>query len=247
MEFLDLKDISERYMELINPTSTDKIIAVGKHAGLQAGKRVIDFGSGFGEVLVLWAQYFGISGVGIDIRRYACQRARLKISEAGLSGHLEIVHGSGSEYNFEPHSFDVAACLGASFIWGGYLQTIRAMKRAICPGGKLIIGEPYWLKEPVPQEYLRQEEDVHTEYQLLEIARQEGFDFEYMLRANQDDWDRYEAGNWYGLMHWIEENPEHPERQQVIEHLRSSQDEYLRYGREFLGWAIYVLNPFCYA
>ncbi len=243
MEFLDLKDISERYMELINPTSTEKINEIGKHAGLKAGQRVIDFGTGFGEVLVLWAQNFGISGVGIDIRRYACQRARQKISKAGLSERLEIVHGNGAEYQFEPHSFDVAACIGASFIWGGYLQAIRAMKQTIHPRGQIIIGEPYWVKEPVPQEFLQQIEDVHTEYQLLQIARQEGFDFEYMVRASHDDWDRYESGNWYGLMRWLEENPEHPERQQVIEHLRSSQEEYLRYGREYLGWAIYVLNP----
>ena len=53
MEFLDLKDISERYMELINPTSTEKIISIGRHAGLGAGQRVIDFGTCF-MILCRW-------------------------------------------------------------------------------------------------------------------------------------------------------------------------------------------------
>lgn len=51
---------------------------------------------------------------------------------------------------------------------------------------------------------------------------------------------RYEADNWYGLIRWLEENPEH---QEVIDHLHKTQDEYLRYIREYMGWAIYVLNP----
>ena len=63
------------------------------------------------------------------------------------------------------------------------------------------------------------------------------------MRASHDDWDHYEAENWRGLLRWIDENPNHPERQQVIEHLHQSQDEYTRYAREYFGWAIYVLNP----
>ena len=242
MNFLDLKDISERYMDLINPTSSEKIITIGNYAGLGLGSRVIDFGCGFGEALALWAEYFGISGVGIDLREYACKRARTRLKEGGFDDRIEILCAEASRYRFDPHTFDVAACIGATFIWGGFSATIRAMKEAIPTSGKLIIGEAHWIKEPVPPEYLQAELDFHTEYQLLQIARQEGFDFEYMVRASHDDWDRYEAGNWYGLQRWIEENPDHPERQQVIDHLHESQDSYLRYGKEYLGWAIYVLN-----
>jgi hypothetical protein len=63
------------------------------------------------------------------------------------------------------------------------------------------------------------------------------------VRASHDDWDTYEAGNWYGLSRLIEENPAHPERQDVIDHLHESQSEYFRYGREYFGWAIYLLTP----
>jgi hypothetical protein len=117
------------------------------------------------------------------------------------------------------------------------------MKDAILPSGKLVVGEAYWLTDNVPDAYRAQEKDVKTEVDLLQIARQEGFDLEYVVRASHDDWDRYESDNWSGLLRWIEENPDHAERQQVIDHLHQSQDEYTRYARQYFGWAIYVLNP----
>jgi SAM-dependent methyltransferase len=246
MEFLDLKDISERYMELINPTSHEKVLTAGRYAGLQPGHRVIDFGCGFGEVLALWAENFGISGVGIDVRQYACERARQKLNERRLSDRLEIVQGSGAVYQFEPGAFDAAACIGATFIWGGFQQAIQSMRQAVRPGGKLVIGEAFWSKSTVPPEFAQEQTGICTELQLVQQAHQERYDILYMVRASQDDWTRYEASNWYGLLQWIENNPDHPERTQVIEHLRASQDEYFRYGQEHFGWAIFVLAPMNY-
>ena len=112
--------------------------------------------------------------------------------------------------------------------------------------GKLVIGEPYLITEPVPEEYRKKIEPIHTEIELLKIAREEGFDIEYMVRANNDDWDRYEASNWYSLSRWIEENQNHQELQQVVDWYHEIQDDYLKYGREYCGWAVYILNPIKY-
>jgi hypothetical protein len=120
------------------------------------------------------------------------------------------------------------------------------MKDAIHENGMLVIGEPYWRSEDVPKECKEKEENFHTEYELLKIAREEGYDFKYILRSSQDDWDGYETCNWYGLVEWIEENPDHPDRQEVIDYLHNLQDDYLKYYREYLGWAIYILNPIKY-
>jgi SAM-dependent methyltransferase len=204
---------------------------------------VIDFGCGYAEALVLWAEHFGIRGIGIDVREHACERARKKVSKRGMADRIEIVCGRGADYPFEERAFDAATCIGASFIWDGFRPTIRAMSRAIVPQGRLGVGEPYWLRDHIPPRYAAQEAAVHTESELLRIAREEGFDFEYVIRASHDDWDRYEADNWHGLIRWLEENPDHPEREEVLGHLRKQQDEYVTYGREYLGWAMYVLAP----
>lgn len=247
MKFLDLKDIAEREIELINPISPEKVLTIGRFAGMASGKTLIDFGCGYAEPLTLWSENFGISGIGVEIREKAVRRARDKIAARGLADRLQIVHSNGADFSFEPHSFDFAACVGASFIWGGFRPALQALKRSVKPHGKVIIGEPYWLKETVPPDFAQAQSEIHSEAYLLRAIRDEGLDVQYVVRASHDDWDRYEAANWDGLLRWIEQNPSHPERQQVIDHLHESQDEYFTYGREYFGWAIYLLNPVKYA
>lgn len=242
MEFLQLKDISERFLELVNPISAEKVLEIGQILNLSEGDRVIDFGCGHGELLRLWAQAFGTTGLGVDIRQHACKRARKKMAKHGLDDRFEIVHSNAADFNFEKGAYDVAACVGPTFIWGGYRETIRAMKPAIRPGGKLVIGEASWKHSQIPPEYAISEKFL-TEEQLLKITWEEGFELLSVIRASQDDWDRYESGNWRGLLHWLQENPDHSERQEVLGHLHQSQVEYLPYGREYLGWAIYALAP----
>jgi SAM-dependent methyltransferase len=244
MDFFALKNISEKYMEIVNPMVPEKLMKVGRILGLKSGDRIIDFGCGYGEMLAMWAEEFGISGVGIDIRKPVCERAVNKMRDRGLSDKIEIICGKGVEYKFEQGEFDAATCIGASFVFGVYRDALKGMKGAIREGGKIAIGEPYWLKIPAPPEYLEllRGFNAHTEHELALIAREEGYDIEYVIRSSHDDWDRYEADNWYGMVRWIEENPGHPERDEVIKHLHDSQDEYFMYGREYMGWAIYMMS-----
>ena len=242
MDFLELYNISEAYMEIINPFHADKLIKVGKYLRLGKGDKLIDFGSGYAEPLLIWAREFGVTGVGIDIRPHVCERAEKKIAASDLSDKLKIVCGKGADYKFTPGEYDAAACIGASFIWGGFPQTLKAMKTAIGPAGRLAIGEPFWINDNVPPEIARREPDFLTESEILQAIRAEGFDLEYVVRASRDDWDSYEAGNWFGLVRWLEDNPDHPDRADVLGRLRNSQDEYLTYGRYHFGWAVYILT-----
>jgi SAM-dependent methyltransferase len=243
MDEMDMYTIAERYIDLINPISEEKILEVGEVMGLGEGSRVIEFGSGYGEVLALWAEMHGITGVGIELREAVVDRAIKQLADRGLGERIDVVCMDGSKYEYEPAAFDVAACIGASFIWGDFRKTIRGMKDAIKPGGHLAIGEPYWLTSDVPQEYRDKYKEFGTELELWEIAREEEFEFKYVVRSSHDDWDRYEAGNWLGLHAWLDENRGHEDWQQVKDRLHEFQDEYLRYGREFCGWAVYVLKP----
>jgi SAM-dependent methyltransferase len=243
MEFFDLVDISEQHLELASPTTPDKLLALGRYLRLRPGSRVIDYACAYAEALVLWAEAHGVSGVGVELREHACRRARAKIAQRGLGDRIEVVCCAADAYELGEQRFDAATCIGASFVFGGYRPTIRALRDAVRPGGRLGIGEPYWKSDRVPPGYAAQNPSFHDEPELARIARQEGYEFEYVVRASQDDWDRYEAGNWHGLVRWLEENPTHPEREAVRAHLREQQDEYLAYGRAYLGWAMYVLAP----
>ncbi|MFZ1794950.1 MAG: class I SAM-dependent methyltransferase [Anaerolineae bacterium] len=244
MKFLELKDISERHIDLVNPTSPEKILAAGRVAGMAPGQRVIDFGCGYAAPLALWAQAYGIAGVGIDIRPAACERARQNLANKDLSRQIEIVCASGAAYVFEPNTFDVATCIGASFIWpNGFSGAVRAMKSAIKPNGRLIVGEVFW-NDPrlVPPDILAREAAIYPETEIYAKAREAGCEVIYALHSNQDDWDHYVTENWRGLSDWLDENPHHPDYAQVLAHMRENQDNYAAYERQHLGWALYILK-----
>jgi ubiquinone/menaquinone biosynthesis C-methylase UbiE len=243
MEFFDLMSISHRDMEIFNPSTAEKIITLGQLLGLKQGSRVIDFGCGCAEPLALWAERFGITAIGIDICRDFCDRARKKLAMKGMSGRIEIVCAPGADYLFEEGAFDAATCIGATFVFGGYRQTIQALQRAIKKTGRLGIGETHWLGEQVHPEYAQKQTSTLTERELLQITRDEGFELEYLIRASRDDWARYSSDNWHGLIRWLEENPSHPDREQVFKHFRTSQDDEVLFQHRYMGWAMYCLAP----
>jgi cyclopropane fatty-acyl-phospholipid synthase-like methyltransferase len=230
-------------MELLNPSTPEKVLKLGKILGMKEGTRVIDFGSGCAEPLALWGREYGITGVGVDISADFCERAAKKLRDQELSDRIEIVCCKGTDYPLQERAFDVATCIGATFVFGGYRETVRALKKAVRLKGRLGIGEVHWLSDNVPPEYAQRETSAHAETELLQMTREEGFELEYVIRASHDDWDRYSSDNWYGLLRWLEENPAHPDRQQVFEHFRRSQDDYFRYERQYMGWATYALAP----
>jgi len=243
MNFFDLMSISHRYMDILNPSTPEKIIKLGKLLKLKKGSRVIDFGCGCAEPLTLWAEEFGITGIGIDISKNYCDRAKDKLTKKGLADQIEIVCSPGVDYVFEKGAFDAATCIGATFVFGGFQQTIQAMKRAVNQNGRLGIGETHWLSNQVHPQYAQKQTTTHTELELAQFTRNEGFELEYIIRSSRDDWDRYISDSWYGLIRWLEENHKHPDYEQVFKYFRTDQDDYLQFQSQCMGWAMYCLAP----
>ncbi len=235
---LELVDTLEITSAVRSPATPLKLVALGRVVGLKPGDRVIDFGCGCGEALCLWAQYFGITGIGVDLsgQEQALQRA----DKFGLNDRLEFVKGNAAEYGFTPHAFDLACCIGASFIWGGFRGTIRRLREAVKPGGAIIIGEPYFVRPDVPQELIDFEGNCNTEPELFQIARQEGCDIAYVARASADNWDRY-ALNTVGELRAMHKCDDPELHQQRLDRIRHYQDMFVTYRRDLQGWAMYVL------
>lgn len=239
LNLVELLEIDARVTSMATPL---KLAAVGKVAGLGQGSRVIDFGCGRGDALTLWAQCFGIRGVGIDRDQEFCREAVERLARQGVSEQIDIICMDASEYAFEARGYDVAACIGASMIWGGFSPSIRRMREAIHEGGKLVIGEPYYTLSDVPPELVDYEGHWHTEPELYEITREEGFEVGYVARATVDDWDRY-ASNCVAEVEEIKAARDPEERRRRRERLHRWQDMYIQYRRAFQRWAIYVLYP----
>lgn len=229
-------------MAIMNPTTPEKVIRAGEVAGLAAGDRVVEFGCGYGTILALWGKRFGIAGHGFDIREDACRRAVALLEKEGLSSRIAISRADVLAEKPDGQ-YDCAACIGSSHIWGGFASALEAMGEWLGPDGRIVIGERYWARDGVPPEFARQWGDVLTEYEIVQAARDAGFDLAAIFRASPDDWDAYESGNWQGLLAWLHAHPDGQDADEVREYLYRIQDEYAGYGREYMGFAIYVLVP----
>ena len=85
-------------------------------------------------------------------------------------------------------------------------------------------------------------EDFGTHAQNVTTGQDLGLTFHYALVSNLDDWDNYEGLQTNAAETWAAATPTDPDREEILTRSRQSQTNYLQWGREALGWAIYVFK-----
>ena len=206
----------------------------------------MDIACGKGEFLIRLAELYKISGVGVDISPY-CIRDCLKKHRSRVPNHnIKFLEMDGAAYKPESSElFDLTACIGASWVFGGHRRTLQALKNMTKPGGFVVVGEPFWLKEP-SEEYLKadqmKKEDFAFHYDNVKMGEQEGLACVYTLVSNHDDWDHYETLQWLNVDEYVRTNPDDGDIPELLDRSRRAKEIYLRWGRETLGWAIYVFR-----
>ena len=237
-------NVTHKHHTVCNPMSLTKLDELIELLALKPGDWVLDIACGLGEMLTRLAERYGISGVGIDLSPYCVVDARRKLKERVPSAKIEILNMDGAEYKPD-RLFDLAMCIGASWVYQGHRGTLRALKSMTRPDGLVLVGEPFWLKEP-EEAYLVAESHTRdmfgTHYQNILTGEEEGLVSLYTVVSNQDDWDRYEALQWYAADMYARENPEDPDLSEIRLRVAHGTRSYLRWGRDTLGWALYLFR-----
>jgi len=237
-------DITHKKHIICNPMSKVKLGSLSLLLDIKTGSKVLDIGCGKGEFLIRLAELFNIHGTGVDISPYFIKECKKKKNERTPQSDVKFFEIDGAKYKPENDElFDLTICLGASFIYNGFIGTINALKKMTKPKGLIIIGEPYWLKDP-PEEYLKmsgiKKEEFNHHFKNIDIAEKEGLNCIYTLVSNHDDWDHYETLQWWSVYDYINLNPDDPDNSELLKNIEKAKTEYLLYGRDTLGWAIYL-------
>jgi len=126
-------------------TSTEGLFRQG---GIVRGQRVLDLGSGVGDVAILVARIVGHSGsvVGIERDPRSIARARARVAEAGLD-NVHFVEADASSVEFtEP--FDALVGRFVLQFVPDPTGVLRSLTRFVRPGGAVVFQEASWKSCP---------------------------------------------------------------------------------------------------
>lgn len=231
-----------------NPIGDERVDRVLGLLDLGPGQKALDVGCGKAEMLLRLIERYGVRAVGVDTNpRY------LEAARAGAAARLadpaalELHEAEAVTVPLPDASFDAALCIGSTHAFVSYARTLRALKRLVAPGGRILIGEGFWRCDP-DDEYLAQlgaRRDEFLDHSgTIERGVQEGLVPLYASVSNDDEWDHYEGLYCRAVELYAARHPDDPDSPAMQRYIRSWREMYQRWGRRTLGFGLYLfLRP----
>ncbi|MFI6101475.1 SAM-dependent methyltransferase [Lentzea sp. NPDC051213] len=187
------------------------------------GAHVLDLGCGWAEFLLrLLEAAPTATATGVDLNKVDIAHGQANAQARGLADRIDLqVADVGAWQAGKPA--DVVIVNGASQVWGGdpLVHTENALteaKKLLKPGGKLLLGEGFWEREP-SDEQLAAMPVPRDQYRslagLVDFALAHGYRLLAAEQASQDEWDVFENSHGLAWERWLLGNPDSPHAAEI--------------------------------
>lgn len=242
-KFSAIAHINHVFYSPVNPTKIDKVIEL---LSLTDNDKIIDIGSGIGEILLRIIEKYGSTGIAIEHYGNFAEQLKVNAKNRGVLNNIEVIpQDANLAIKTINQEFNVGICIGSSHALGGYHKTIESLSNIVVKGGYIVLGELYWRKKP-HAEYLEflggDEVDILSHSENIFKAQEYGLIPLSSSVSNEDDWDSYEWLYSKSIEDYCYNNPDDPDCPQMLERIRSWREMYLKWGRETLGFGIYLFR-----
>ncbi|MFJ6623297.1 SAM-dependent methyltransferase [Kitasatospora sp. NPDC091335] len=213
-------------------------------AGTEQGL-ALDLGCGEGAWLVrTLAARPGWRAVGVDLDAAALTLAQETATTLGVVRRLGLHHLDARTFTAK-EPFDLVLCVGATHAFGGLLPTLAAARELLAPGGRLLVGEGFWKREP-SQAALDGLGAARDDYADLATTTDRvlaaGWTPVSGYVSSEQEWDDYEF-SWTGaLAEWALDLPDHPDAVAVRAAADRHRAEWLHGYRGTFGFVTYLLR-----
>lgn len=197
------------------PLSSYRADLLLRSLGPLDGQHVVDLGCGWAELL-LRAVAAGATGHGVDQDAEAVAHGRKMAVDRGLADRVTIDVGDAGAWT---DSADVLIVNGASQVFGGEpvthtVNALEAGRRILRPGGRLLLGEGFWEREPTAAQLAVmpiEREQYGSVADLVDLALAHGYQLQWLSQASQDDWDEFESAHALGYVRHLQAHPDDTE------------------------------------
>ena len=144
-------------MSFNTPLSSEKANRLIRLLNPNPGSRILDVGCGTGEFLVRVAEKYHVTCEGIDINYQSIENARQRVKERNLYGSVKFSETDIKNLEDESSQFDCGVCLASTHAFAtgepAYPEALKWFSKSVKSGGKVLIGESFWGRDPC-KEYL---------------------------------------------------------------------------------------------